>query len=341
MHLPEDAAPIGRPFSPHLRGAGEGEVGDGRDMIATLSEAASSAGVELRTGHRVSQAVVSDSGAVVGVVADTRHGQATLRARRGVVFASGGFTHNAELRRNYLPAPVLSGCAASSNTGDFLPIALALGADLVNMGAAWLAPMVLDHALGNDPEATCCFNIPGDSMIFVNRSGRRVVNEKAPYHDLSSAFWAWESQSAQYPNMVLVMIWDDSARAHYSTDQYGSPMTPDGSDQSHIVSAPDLDQLASALRTRLTDSSDRLGGWQLEDRFETNLRETILRYNTQARAGLDQDFRRGETPIEQAFHGPARTGNAMNPTMWPISSEGPYQRKGWSVPDPPLLNRRG
>jgi 3-oxosteroid 1-dehydrogenase len=57
----------------------------------------------------------------------------------------------------------------------------------------------------------------------------------------------------------------------------------------------------------------------------SNLRQAIERFNRFAERGVDEDFHRGEKPVQLLFNGvvkeePGRT----NPTMWPISSSGPY-----------------
>jgi succinate dehydrogenase/fumarate reductase flavoprotein subunit len=281
----------------------------------------------------VVQAIVNDQQQVVGVVAETDSGTVALRASKAVIFASGGFTHNLELRTQSLPGPIFGGCAAKSNTGDFIPIALALGADLVNMNGSWLAPMVLDRAIANRPDATCSFSIPGDSMIFVNRFGRRVVNEKAPYQDIVPTFWAWESQKAEYPNLVLVMLWDEATRQFHAGDKYGNPIGrakssggtgPDGGDTSHILEAATLAELEGKIRERLKSFASHTGGFNLDEDFLDNLHSTIERFNLFAEKGRDEDFHRGETPIELYFNMGARPGNEKNETLWPISGEGPY-----------------
>jgi 3-oxosteroid 1-dehydrogenase len=322
--MPENKAPFGRIIYPHLYGGEPGEVGDGADMIKVFAAAANALGVELHTGHAVTRAVVNDNDEVVGVIAHTGMGEVAVRAHQAVVFASGGFTHNVELRANSLPGPVLGGCAAKTNTGDFIPIAQALGADLVNMNGSWLAPMVLDRAIANRPDATCSFSIPGDSMIFVNRFGRRVVNEKSPYQDLVSAFWTWESQRAEYPNLILVMLWDAATKHHHSGIKYGNPIVPDGGDQSHIVSGDTLEELTEALRVRLTSYAEHTGGWNLDAHFAETLPGSIARFNRFAEAGIDEDFHRGEAAIERYFNMGGRPGNDKNETMWPIAAQGPY-----------------
>lgn len=322
--MEENKAPFGRIIYPHRFGGAPDEVGDGTDMIAVFAKIAGEAGVDLRLGHAVSKAVVDDQDRVVGVIATTDSGEIAVKARQAVIFASGGFTHNVDLRTSSLPGPILSGCAASTNTGDFVPIAQALGADLVNMNGAWLAPMVLDRAIANRPDQVCSFSIPGDSMLWVNRYGKRVVNEKAPYQDVVPTFWAWESQKAEYPNLALVMIWDESCKQHHSGDKYGNPMIPDGGDQAHIVRGDTLEALADAVQERLAEYADRIGGWNLDPDFVSTLKSTIERYNDFASTGIDEDFHRGEAPIELYFNMGGRPGNDKNETMWPVSDSGPY-----------------
>ena len=100
----------------------------GENAVRTLSAAAERDGVDIRTGHRV-QRVITDGEAILGVEATTGDG-ATVRvgARKAIVFASGGFTHDPELRANFLSAPVYGGCAAITNEGDFVRISAPVGA---------------------------------------------------------------------------------------------------------------------------------------------------------------------------------------------------------------------
>ena len=147
----------------------------GLNAIRTLSAAAERDGVDVRTGHRV-QRVITDGDAVVGVEATTADGS-TVRvgARKAVVFASGGFTHDPELRANFLSAPVYGGCAAVTNEGDLVRIAGPLGAQLRNMNNAWMCPIPLETALARDPELVGMFSVAGrlDALRRQGRAARR------------------------------------------------------------------------------------------------------------------------------------------------------------------------
>src|SRR3954453_22554968 len=126
--LPEDKAPYGRVLVP--LDASESMSDGGEHAVRALSAAAARDAVVVRTSHRV-QRVVLDGGRVVGVEASTPDGQThRIGARKAVVFATGGFTHDDELRGNFLGVPAFRGCAAATNEGDFVRVAGGGGAEV-------------------------------------------------------------------------------------------------------------------------------------------------------------------------------------------------------------------
>ncbi len=142
------------------------------------------------SGHRVQRVIRNRAGEIIGVEADTAKGKKVrFFARKAVVFCTGGFTHNVELRKNYLSAPVYGGCAARSNEGDFVYVASALGAQLRNMNYAWMCPIVFEKAIAKDPGLIGTFSPSGDSMIYVSKEGRRVANEKLAYNEMAQVFF--------------------------------------------------------------------------------------------------------------------------------------------------------
>ncbi|MEX0426935.1 FAD-dependent oxidoreductase [Nocardioides sp. DS6] len=319
--LPEDKAPYGRVLVP--ADARESMSDGGECAVRDMSAAADRDGVDVRTGHRV-QRLVTDGDRVVGVEATSAAGERVrVLARKGVVFATGGFTHDDELRGNHLGVPAYRGCAAATNEGDFVRISTGVGAQLGNMNYAWMCPVPLERS--GRPDLVGMFSVAGDSTVFVNRHGRRVVNEKTPYNELAQTFFAWDGASGTYPNLVLVQIWDQRAQDASASDEYGRLIVPPGSDDSHVIKGETLKELGARIEERLAGQAARTGGFMLADDFAANLPGTIDRFNGFARAGVDEDFHRGETAIELVFNGPVpeEPGRA-NPTMWPISETGPY-----------------
>lgn len=322
--LPENATPKGRVLYP--LGASESMSDGGQVAVRNMSRAAERDGVDIRTGHRVQRLISTGEGKIVGVEATSSGGKTVrVHARKAVIFATGGFTHNEELRRNFLNVPVFGGCAALSNEGDFVSIATAVGGQLRNMNYAWMCPVPLEHAVQKRPDMSGMFSVAGDSMIWVNRHGVRVVNEKLAYNELAQAFFTWDPNEGGYPNLVLIAVWDQRAAEHSASDEYGRLIPPPGGRDDHVIRGDTWAELAAGVADRLEKYRSLTGGLTLADDFTSNLPATVARYNEFARAGVDVDFHRGERAVQQLFNGPVKEEpNTKNATMYPLSESGPY-----------------
>jgi len=322
MHLPEVNAPRGRELFPHNP---DDTRGNGASFIARLAELVAGRQIPVHLEHRVAGVVVDGDGRVVGVRVETPDGEIAARGRKAVFFCSGGFTHNEEMRRYYLGGRVVGGCAAFTNEGDFHRIAQRMGIPLVHMDAAYLAPLVLEKMLNRDPEMMGIFAVPGDSLIIVNKFGRRAVNEKAPYQDRTIQMLSWDPHDAEHPNFLMFAIWDQRAAERFPGAFLGGFIPGPGDDASHVVQGDTLEELAASIDERL----DKLGALarnvRLPGEFTDSLRRTVDRFNGFARGGVDEDFRRGETPIEITFHGPVAEDNRFpSGLMFPLADRGPY-----------------
>jgi succinate dehydrogenase/fumarate reductase flavoprotein subunit len=321
--LPEDKAPYGRVVV--SRGRARPDQLTGAEWVLDLRDTALRLGVDLRLGHRVLD-VVRSGERVAGVVGESHDGRFTVHARRGVLFATGGFTHDSELMRDHMAAPVRLGGASRGSRGDFMRIGASLGARLHNTSAAWLAPIPLE-ALVQDPESvtTNIFALRGDSMILVNKYGRRTVNEKLPYHELARSMLRWDSTAAEHPDLRMFMVFDRSAREHFSDGTSGNPIKPLDHDDPHLITGETLEELSEAIRRRVLELGPAaMGGVEIGDGFGGELARTTEEFNRNAAAGTDPVFHRGESSIELFRNGPARPGNDGNPALFPMDSTGPY-----------------
>lgn len=339
--FPENGEIRGRALVPQTP---DGDVGGGNELIRQLQEYAEANGVTIHTRHRVVAVVQNDAGEVVGVEAIVVEPQRTatqtdgtpvaeatpavgeqrvaIRARKGVIFGSGGFTHNPDMRVNYLRGPIFGGCAVPTNEGDFVNIGIAAGAALGNMANAWWAEIPFEKALEFASTPSDIFTIPGDSMIVVNKYGVRVVNETIQYNERTQVHFVWDPVKAEFPNIVTMMIYDQRA-----AERIGGlyPVPPPEVDAPYVIRGETLEELASAIGERLDALADQTGGIQLSEDFLEHLTGTIDRFNGFAESGVDEDFHRGEAPIELAFNGPKAEDNEFpNPTMYPIADSGPY-----------------
>lgn len=157
------------------------------NIIPTLEQAARDNGVEIMLNTAGKELVMTD-GKVSGVIAKNGEATVTLHAGKSVVIATGGFAANAPMvcqYNNYWPG--LSDTMASTNsanlTGDGIVMAQAIGADVTGMGFAQLMPSShpVDGSLFTGVWGSA------ETQLFVNKQGKRFVNEYAERDVLSKA----------------------------------------------------------------------------------------------------------------------------------------------------------
>lgn len=319
--LEEETITYGRtlgPLSP------DGIPGYGRELIRQLLAGAECKGTRVLTGHRVREILRTDDGEVTGVVAESATGTRTVHARQGVIFATGGFAHNRALVERHMPGLVLGSCAVPNSRGEFIALTEDLDVELAHLDCAWWGEVPAELAVETPEVSALLFYPYGDSMIYVNREGRRVVNEKAVYDQRGPVHFARDEQGDQ-PNRLLFMIYDHAV-AREPTDLFPAryPVPPAGDSAPYVIEAPTLEQLEVQIRTRLDAISPHTDGFQLASGFGGGLRETIATFNRYAERGVDPEFHRGEEPIQVDAGGPSRVGSNPNRTMYPIAAEGPY-----------------
>lgn len=326
-HVPENKVPTGRALGPMTPA---GKVGLGAELMSQLETAVRARRIPVLLEHRAIRLVRDDGGQVAGVQAETAGKVVSVRARKAVIFASGGFVHDPDMVDTYLRQRLYGSCAMPSATGDFVRIAAAAGARLGNMTGAWRTQVVLDEALQSRMLGAGVFFPPGDSMLQVNRFGRRVVNEKRNYNDRTEVHGYFDPSQANYPNQLLFMIYDRRTAEAFAG---AYPLPLEAKDAAHVLQADSLAGLEARLAARLRDISVHTGGLELAPSFMTNLKETLARFNGFAGTGVDDDFGRGTAAYDRGWHkvfSPMHPGTQWKPntgpneTMHPFSDQGPY-----------------
>ena len=158
------AKPAPRGHVPQMADKRAGEASAGYILMKPLVDTATSLGVRSIYDMHVQSLVVQSDGRVAGLLARQYGKTLAVRARRGVVLASGSFAYNDAMVAQY--APRLAGRPAASieqHDGQAIRMAQALGADLAHMDATEVAFLI-------DPQQT----VRG---ILVNGRGQRYVPE--------------------------------------------------------------------------------------------------------------------------------------------------------------------
>ena len=273
------------------------ERGFGQAMVGRLLKACLDRGIEPRTGVAVAR-LIEEDGRVVGV--ELADGSA-MRARRGVVLATGGFEWDADMRQTFLRGPMEAPASPPTATGTGHKLAMAAGAKLGNMTQAWWAPTLAPpdrHWAGGEQRAepvlierTC------PHSLMVNRAGRRFCNEAANYSALAGAFHAFDPQSYDYQNLPAWLVFDADYVERYpiGTRLPGQPV-------------PDWVTRADTLKAL----GEKIGV------DAAALADTARRFNAHARQGHDPDFLRGTNAYDHFYGDRSREGAFM--TLGPVET---------------------
>jgi hypothetical protein len=282
--------------------------------------------------HRVTQVLTNGCGEVMGVEVQHHGRLKAVRARRAVVFGSGGFAHDRDKLRSYARGPIFASCSVTTSNGAFVDIGAGAGAELGNLSNGFYYQASLEDAGAHEgyvvrPDAHVFFPY-GDSTILVNKYGQRIVNEKSPYHVRTQSHF--HLRGTEYPNLVQFMIWDEWTANEPTFWPWRGIVPLPGQPSPLVFRAETLEQLAQlisqhldALRGLRFLASTIGPGVELAPDFVPALRATIERFNSFAATGVDLDFHRGETPVEKAWQGPSRTTTG-NRSMYPLSPDGPF-----------------
>ena len=273
----------------------------GNALAARLYASLLARGVDVLFGADV-QGLLIEGDAVGGVRIKVSAGILPIAARNGVVLATGGFSHDRQLREQFFPAgagPVSA--AAPAGTGDGLHIATAAGADIntrVASPAYWVPASLFRRADGSQgvfPHTVTDRAKPG--VIAVNAAGRRFVNEALSYHEFVLAMLR-DGNDAAKRSFYLVcdrhFLWTYGLGRIQPFTVHLKRYVEDG----ELIEARSIDALADAIGVETSA-----------------LATTVANYNAQARAGLDPEFGRGST-IYQRHLGDA--GHSPNPCVAPI-----------------------
>ncbi len=156
-------------------------------------------------------ALHTDDGRVTGATVE-RDGQPVMvRARRGVILATGGFEHDMAWRKSEQPVVEQDWSFGNPlSLGDGIRIGRAVGADTALMDEAWWFPAI------QWPDGRLQFMLNERMMpaqFIVNGAGQRFINEAAPYMDFGHAMI--EGQKSGITHIPCWLITDHRSWKRY------------------------------------------------------------------------------------------------------------------------------
>lgn len=261
----------------------------GQALIGRLAAILLREGGTVRTDHTMTS-LVTEGGRVVGVEATTTAGPVTVRARRGVLLAAGGFEGSDTMRREHeVPGDVAWTMAPrGTNTGEPIRAAQLLGAATDFSALGWFCPG-LEH-----PDGSGSFTLGFRGGVMVDAHGQRYANECLPYDRFGR-------EMAAAPERVPSWLVFD----HREEGRLPAIAMPEGDPAEHLaagtwVRAETLEALATAIGVP-----------------QDALVATVERFNGYAERGVDEEFARGEDEYDTFFAGGQGPNKALTPVDRP------------------------
>jgi 3-oxosteroid 1-dehydrogenase len=278
----------------------------GQALTARLRRSLLDRGIDLWLSAPVTELVRAD-GRVEGVVVERDGGSRRVRARHGVLVASGGFERNAEMRARYQRTPhdVAWTAGHVDNTGDGIRLGEVAGGALDTdlMAEAWWTPCVVPPGHG---ASVLVIEKSLPHGIFVTREGRRFVNEASNYNAVGQAMY--EAEEKGEGAVPAWWIGDATYRKRFIMGPVGpGQLMPDR-------------KLPGALRPGAgwLHRADSVRDLAVELDLDPDvLTATVDRFNAAARLGDDPDFGRGRTANDVYYADPRVT---PNPSLGPVET---------------------
>ncbi|MGW6705404.1 FAD-dependent oxidoreductase [Streptomyces sp. NPDC054956] len=271
----------------------------GEALVARMRLSLDRLGGDLWLSAPLTGLTTDPAGRVTGVRVLRDGREVTVAARGGVVLASGGFSHDQELREKHLPAPTSTAWthASEGQNGDALRLGEELGAATDLLDKVWGAPSVCPP--GEKPFFLVADRgIPG--MVIVNEAGERYANEALPYHAFVDRMYAADRPGATTVPSWLVLDARSKSRYLFTGLFPGQPFPKNWLESGFLKKADTVEELARAMSA-------------------PGLPATISRFNAFAEAGVDKDFGRGQSVYDRYYGDPT----LPNPNLAPID-KGPF-----------------
>lgn len=281
---------------------------NGTALIGRLLRSALDAGVEIRVNTAATELLTDSAGRVTGVRLSGPEDAYTVTARRGVVLATGGFSHDRDLRRELFPRTPTGDehwtlTPAGTTTGDGLRLAESVGGRLDNSVAspvAYCPVSLVRYPNGEEGVFPHILDRGKPGVIGVVSTGERFVNEANGYHDYSLGMIAAAPEGEEVCSWLVA----DADYMKYYPLGMAKPFP-----------VPRQAYLATGYLKKGATLAELAAECGINP---AGLEATVSRFNEGAKRGEDPEFERGATSFNR------KSGDPDNP--WPNPSLAPLER---------------
>jgi succinate dehydrogenase/fumarate reductase flavoprotein subunit len=276
---------------------------NGPALVARLVKSADDLGVQLWPSSRATR-LTSEDGSVTGAVVATPDGEQTVRARRGVLLAAGGFPNDVQRRRALFPRTPTGAehwtLAPAETTGDGISLGESVGGRLdasLASPAAWCPVSLVPYRSGRVGVYPHIVDRGKPGLIGVLSTGKRFVNEADGYYQYTTAMIAGAPAGEEVASWLIC---DHAFQRRYPfgmAKPFPVPTWPYVR-SGYLTTGRTIEQLAARC------GIDPVG-----------LATTVAEFNRNARLGEDPEFGRGRTPFNRGSGDPE---HGPNPSLAPV-----------------------
>lgn len=258
-------------------------VGMGGAFYGRLFAQAVARGVEFSAGVTI-QSLTEQDGAVTGAIVREDGRDVVIRARRGVLLNSGGFSLNRLMRDAWQPNPssVDWTLANPGDTGEMIEMVHGMGGALALMDASWWLPGTV---LPGDVRTYLVPELQQPHGFVVDSSGQRYMNEATSYVAIGRSIYERNKTVSAVPSWLVM------------DQQYMDKYLILGASMRTIPPAW-LEAGVIVEAATLADLAKRCGLPAAALEASTN------RFNEIAVSGVDEDFGRGCSAYHRLFGDP-------------------------------------
>ncbi len=266
------------------------------EVVNTMEKYVTSNGATILTSAPALRLLWDDQAKRIGgVKAEIEGKEQTIRAKRGVLLAAGGYCHNPSMLQKYVPTMKKAAVvAAAGATGDGINMALAYGADTLDTGYVRAS-----FGYKPNPKTINDFSLVQFSgAILINKNGKRYANESWSYKELGNP-------TLDQPEGMGYAVFNDAMRRNAMKSWVGDKV---------LLGAADAEEKPDYL---FEGKSLREAAQKAGLPVETVV-ETIERYNSYVKAGNDPEF--GRNSLSSGFGKPIPLTNDGRIFIFPLTS---------------------
>lgn len=239
--------------------------------------------------RRVIKTKETKKGIVITAVDASTNTEHFYRAKKAVIFGSGGFSHNDDqINKHLIFADVEGTCSSNGCRGDLNVIADQNDWELTQMKQAFFNQQTLND-IGTNTQSIQWF-LWYSSMMVINKFGNRVFAETAKYNERAKVQFVWDATYGYY-NKYLFMVVDRNEYNRHKTTSLA---------HSKAFSVPGNGiPITTKIQTICNDISTwfaslpNLSTFTIDATTMSNgFINTINQYNSYCASGIDTQFNR-------------------------------------------------